>query len=586
MLTTEPHGKISFILAKTRRGIHFLALFFWTSARAAELVLEIKAPSEMESFLKKELPFASLVQKDLREGVILDKTRKAKESTEEILEIHGYYGAKVEARRFFEGKKIFLRLEVLPSPKTNVSFAKLEFSGEITKNLEDLQRARNLWGLGAGKDFSETAWEAEKTKLLAALMEKKYASARLEKTLAVVDPDKSQAELEVHVDSGPVFHFGKLVMKGLNRYPPSLIERLSPIAPGEVYDQEKLLELQKALHDSGNFAGVSVRLIEDRALAAAAPIEVTVIEEKRQRVALGGGVSSDGGPRASLEYENRRFLPGSWRFLAKASGDMGEQSGEASLLRPAAREVTDRISVGALDSDISGVRTESLHAEAARIRENDHFRQSTGLVFLHSDSNAEDVRSTNVSSLSFVESLMMKRLDDEVFPHRGWSVSGLAGGGLEQLLSDASFFRLQGKAMLYLPWGEKNTFIFRGELGRIFVDDPARVPNNFLFRTGGSQSVRGYRYQGIGENVPGAVLPAKTVVVASGEWQRWLTRRWGIALFFDVGEAKDDFSRMSLKKGYGAGARWRSPVGPVNVDLAWGEERQSIEVHFGFGVGF
>ena len=38
--------------------------------------------------------------------------------------------------------------------------------------------------------------------------------------------------------------------------------------------------------------------------------------------------------------------------------------------------------------------------------------------------------------------------------------------------------------------------------------------------------------------------------------------------------------------GYGAGARYRSPVGPVNLDLAYGEATGEFRLHFSLGVSF
>jgi translocation and assembly module TamA len=36
----------------------------------------------------------------------------------------------------------------------------------------------------------------------------------------------------------------------------------------------------------------------------------------------------------------------------------------------------------------------------------------------------------------------------------------------------------------------------------------------------------------------------------------------------------------------GAGVRWRSPVGPLKVDLAYGEEVHRFRLHFSVGVVF
>ena len=38
--------------------------------------------------------------------------------------------------------------------------------------------------------------------------------------------------------------------------------------------------------------------------------------------------------------------------------------------------------------------------------------------------------------------------------------------------------------------------------------------------------------------------------------------------------------------GYGLGLRWRSPVGPLRVDLAYGQEVKQVRVHLSVGIAF
>ena len=51
----------------------------------------------------------------------------------------------------------------------------------------------------------------------------------------------------------------------------------------------------------------------------------------------------------------------------------------------------------------------------------------------------------------------------------------------------------------------------------------------------------------------------------SGEYTRWIDAHWGVATFVDAGQAADDRDVFSLALGYGLGARWKSPAGPLAV---------------------
>jgi len=74
--------------------------------------------------------------------------------------------------------------------------------------------------------------------------------------------------------------------------------------------------------------------------------------------------------------------------------------------------------------------------------------------------------------------------------------------------------------------------------------------------------------------------------VASVEYTHWLQPKWGAAVFYDVGNATDDIGTFKLAHGYGLGARWRSPVGPLNIDIAYGRELKRLQLHFSVGVAF
>jgi len=59
-----------------------------------------------------------------------------------------------------------------------------------------------------------------------------------------------------------------------------------------------------------------------------------------------------------------------------------------------------------------------------------------------------------------------------------------------------------------------------------------------------------------------------------------------VAVFYDAGNAADKVKDLKPKSGYGIGARWRSPVGPINVDLAYGHAAKKARLHFSLGFTF
>ena len=56
--------------------------------------------------------------------------------------------------------------------------------------------------------------------------------------------------------------------------------------------------------------------------------------------------------------------------------------------------------------------------------------------------------------------------------------------------------------------------------------------------------------------------------------------------FIDAGRAADSVQDLKPALGYGVGLRWRSPVGPLKLDWAWGQELKASLIHLSVGIAF
>ena len=128
--------------------------------------------------------------------------------------------------------------------------------------------------------------------------------------------------------------------------------------------------------------------------------------------------------------------------------------------------------------------------------------------------------------------------------------------------------------------------MLRGHVGQVFGARRETVPADLLFRAGGDQSVRGYAFNSLGVAQDGAVVGGRVMAVASAELVYNITPQWGAAVFTDAGNAADAWRDFRAVRGTGVGARWRSPIGPVNLDLAFGHETRQPRLHFSVGYGF
>jgi translocation and assembly module TamA len=115
------------------------------------------------------------------------------------------------------------------------------------------------------------------------------------------------------------------------------------------------------------------------------------------------------------------------------------------------------------------------------------------------------------------------------------------------------------------------------------------VPESLKWRAGGDESVRGYSYRSLGPLVDGATGSGSVLLTASVELARPLMDSmpslWG-AVFIDAGNAADTLGALKPVYGSGFGVRWRSPVGPLRLDWAYGSATRKGRIHISVGIAF
>ena len=139
--------------------------------------------------------------------------------------------------------------------------------------------------------------------------------------------------------------------------------------------------------------------------------------------------------------------------------------------------------------------------------------------------------------------LRYRSVDDALFPRDGSVIELRIGGGSKQLLSASEFLRTYYRHQYWYPVGNRDVLFLRGEAGYTFADSRFGIPQEYLFRAGGIQSVRGYDFQSLGCGRPG-IVGGMAMVSGTIEYNHWLTREWGAAVFTDAGDAADSLHRL------------------------------------------
>lgn len=554
-------------------------------AAAAEALPQLEAPADVTPLLTQ---YAELLKHPQELGSEDARARLKQQAQREfagLLATAGYFSPHIDLAPRGDG----WALVVSPGPRATIASVELQLRGEITaaRWQARAQSIRDAWSLQKGMPFSQAAWDAAKSGALRALRERDFAAAQLQDSRAEVDPESATVTLQVVLDSGPSFRLGALQVDGLHHYDTALIERYSHIHPGDGYDQEQLFELQRALQSTPYFSSVTVEVDTDPAHAQAAPVKVQVREARTRRVGLGVGYSSNTGARTEITYSDANLFGTALQFSSGLRLEQKRQLVYGDVLLPPTGNAY-RDAFGALyeRSDISGLSLSRSVLGAVRSRVKGRVEVRWSAQYEQEYIHEQDLSRLGHRALALNWSWIYRNIDNPLDPRDGYTFNLQLGGGAKALLSTENFSRVIVRGQYYWPVGRRDVLSTRGEFGYTATPDLLGIPQSWLFRAGGSQSVRGYAYQSLGVDNNGTILGGRLLGVASIEYTHWLSEAWGVAAFTDAGNATASWNDFKALYGYGAGVRWRSPAGPLALDLAWSERDRKWRPHFSVAIAF
>jgi len=495
---------------------------------------------------------------------------------------------KVEAPTHDHPQQILVQVNVELGLPTNVNSVQISFVNAVVEQAipaELQQSIQSQWSLKKGALFRDEDWTHAKAQVIESLIDHGYAAAKISNSEAIVQDQ--QAALSIVLDSGPMFRFGELHIQGLNSYGTWLLGRYHPPVKGDPYNQASLIKFQRELQNSPYFSSVTVSIDPNPELASSIPVNVTVHERKRYDVGLGAGYSSNTGARGEISFQDRDFYSDAFNLKSVLRIEQVRQIGYADIfLPPRASGYLDSFGVLFERSDIEGLLTQTAAFGAKRFIIESGVEKRLGLSFIYEKSEVNGKDQTNTKALYASIGRTWRAVDNTFDPRRGHITQLDIGGASKAFLSDQNFVRLYGKYQRWIPAGERDVIILRAEAGYVLAPDDVGIPKESLFRAGGTGSVRGYAFQSLGVNQQGSVVGGRVLTTASAEYVHWLEGNWGVAGFIDIGDAADRFTDLKMNQGIGLGLRYKTPAGPIALDLAYGRQARQLRFDFFIAIAF
>ena len=571
--------------------------------------IEIQAPPEIKDYLQRHIELQRYRElSDLDASEMARLLTAAQSNVQELLSTLGYFSPEIEleVRDTPQNPKAARRVEikVQAGEAVKISDVKIDFTGPIAQDeaaQDQRQLIRATWALRRGMAFTQAEWNAAKTQSLRLLTARRYPVGQIVTSRAEIDPDTKTATLNITLDSGPAYQLGRVQISGTQRFDAQLVTRLARLRPGADYDQGQLLEAQQRLSDSGFFDSVYVSL-DTAGSPMQAPVLIQVREARLEKIVLGVGISTDSGPRLSVAHTHNK-LPGIvWRAVSNLSLDRATRSIGSELTSPPDESGWRWATSALIQSQTSGsFSVDSQRYRLGRTQGSERIDRNYYLQYDRARVSGQGLQPA-ADALSANYAWTQRNFDSQPFPASGYGLGVALGGGVTLGSSRQPYLRAHLRWLGLIPLAEERAgpratlragrVALRAEGGVVLARPGAELPNTQLFLTGGDTSVRGYAFRSVGNELAnGATAAGRYLAAGSVEWQRPIVINdklsdWESSVFIDAGAVADKPSALRAKVGIGAGVRWKSPVGPLQIDVAYGVAVKKLRLHLSVGFTF
>ncbi len=511
---------------------------------------------------------------------------------------HGYFDVAASLLTPHPGEA-----EIRISEGVPYRIASVDISGWPEKGGEDSARGY-LWKnarVKKGETYSVDAYQQGVHALVYWLKDSGYPFARVRPS-AQVDMRTKTVVISYSAHPGEFGRFGPVTFKGdFNPLDRTLLERALAFKTGEIYRQSLADSSQEALFRLGVFESV-VLVPKKGGQPGTIPVVVRLKAGRIHRIRLGVGYASDEGVRGQAGWETLRVNGRLLNLGAEVKWSDIETTASGYLKRP---YFLDRNTTLLSDVSYSRMRQTSFTYRSLQLRSGLYHRFSrnlSGTVYgsvervlqITPDRLLKTALAEGATEVATIASLPVSlTYNDTNTPFASLSPTLSPGartgtpfsptqGGIYSLVVEPSyvlarhirFTKTTIEARHYFGLGADFVLACKLKMGGILSGASAdEIPVTRRFYAGGANSVRGYAYDNLGPlSNKGVLLGGDGLAEASLELRFPLREKLGGVVFVDAGNATPkaySLKGADIMSGAGFGARIKTPVGPIGVDVAW-----------------
>jgi len=411
----------------------------------------------------------------------------------------------------------------------------------------------------------------------------------------------------------PKVYVERIDIKGNVRTQDKVIRREFDLAEGDAFNKTKVAKAEQNLKDLDFFDNVKVRPVQGSSPDQTV-LDVDVQEKSTGEISVGGGFSTSDGPLADFQIRERNFL-GKGQDMSFSTAISGKRSEfDVSFTEPyfLDRDLSAGVDLFHTTRDLQDESSFDQKRTGGALRLGyplaEHLRQS--LKYRLENNNIENVDSDASRYIRDQEGerltsavsqrLSYDRRDSTTFPTKGyntWLDTEFAGLG-----GDAEYISGKVGGTYYVPVAKEWVLTILGETGAIdgWGDDGVRINERYYL---GGNTLRGFSNSGTGPRD----LATDDALGGNFFYRGSVEMNFPIGLPEELGvqgHAFSDFGSLwsidengpsivdenSLRASGGLGLTWKSPMGPIRIDLATPIMKEDYDkeekFRFSFGTRF
>jgi translocation and assembly module TamA len=522
----------------------------------------------------------------------------ARDKVESALQALGYYQPEIEIDLQRTEPKWRLSIVVNAGEPVRVRDINIQILGAAA-NDDNFTRLTSDIGFSSGDVLHHGRFESFRKKVLSLGQRRGYLRGEIVASRIEIEIDAGTADVMLWYDSGPRLRFGEIIVDN-TLIDSDLFDSMLTFQPGDYFDQVRLQELQSRLQRTNYFSSVIVLPQRKRSLGDRIPIMVNLQRAKRHSFDVGVGYSTDTEERLSLTWRTPRINRHGHSQQTRLVYSPINPSGRFTYSIPVSDPLTDVVQLWARVEENEFGDIDSRQNELGIKRETKNRNWIYGYS-LRELNESWDIAGYSASNdyLLFGGSVSRRTHRGSIVdPEGGFSQLYTVEATADQLGSDLDLLRVTAALRYVMTPVPRNRLVTRLDLGRVKIANGDRrdLAPSLAFFAGGSQSIRGYAYQSLGDELtvvePNGetktlVVGGDRLVIGSLEYQYYFTATWRGALFVDAGDAFDR-GEFDAKVGAGFGVHYVTPVGAVRVELAnsVSEDDPSWRLVFAIGAEF